>query len=328
VTGAALGILRPLYRHALGEQLSTVVGRFGVFYATTTNTGGEARSRVTIDDLIDEEAARDALAGSYVYIADGDQAGHQGRVLRNGYHGSSGLLEITPPTDAAVAAGSTVELSAPLPCEARLGVPGLNQIVNWALERTIIEAITELTGDGTRSVSLLDQESVLDINERADAVFDDWAVPTGDPLEATGEFRLVDADGAERTLITRRDYGAGETHRLRALRAGHTLIKTGETWANSTVGLTSDAQAAAVPIPWVVAIGMVKACSVAVVVIRREASLDPAERDRQTAALMAARMTWARAARKIRLNQFPRPTPPARDAIVSVTDFIGLSIPT
>lgn len=292
---AAAGILRPLYRRALSRALH---GSDGLYTTDGVASGGEALRQIVCSNLIDDEEQADRLKGRYLYVVDGDDAGRQTRVLSTGYHGPDGYLEVSRPMTTPLASGIEIEITSLLPCDKYLDIDGLNQIVNEALAACDIEYRQTLTGDGTRSLSLLDYEAFIDRSDRADVVYDALGLPLPTPLDPSGYTSRVDATGAARTLVTDAVYTSADSVELRVIRAGHTLIKSGGAWGNSSVGLTSDAQAAAVPIPWVVAAGMCKALA--------RPGLE--ERASGPNGLAYWRAVFARISRE----QFPQPSPKRR----------------
>lgn len=312
-SAVAAGILRPLYRRALGAQF----GPFIVATTTAVSTHAEARRHVISSQLADDEWARDRMQGRYAYVATGAEEGHQARVVRSGYYGQGGVLELSRRVGAALAEGVEVEIGA-WPSDQYLDTKGLNQIVNEALTRCTIESLLALDGNGTRSYSLLDYEDYIDQEDRVDAAYDGWATATGDPAERVAYPVRVDTTNGARTLVTGYAYDSGTTFDVRVLRQGHTLINTSGTWTTSTVGLTDDAQAAAVPIPWVVAFGMVKLLQIQTEMVEHDETLSDATKARRLDLLMARRRQWARTANRIALTLFPQPTPPLRDSMVGI----------
>lgn len=300
------GILRPLYRRALMAQL----GPFVTLTTTAVSTHGEAKRHVIVSSLRDDTLGRERLKGRYLYapyVTAGDTLGFQTRIIDTGYHGAGGVLEIASPFDSALPVGTVVEISTGLPCEQFLDIKGGNQFVNEALTRCTVESRTTLTGNGTREYDLLAYEGFIDQSARVDAIYDAWGTVSTDPLEWVPYPIRIDDAGGSRTLVTPRAYSTSETFDVRVLRAGHTLIHDGISWQASTVGLTSDTEAAAAPIPWVVAIGMVKALQAMTEMVEQDEALSEAARVRQLTTLMNRRRQWARAANVIITTQFPEP---------------------
>lgn len=318
----AAGILRPLYRRALGAQL----GPFGVYTTDGVATGDDARRQIVCSSLIDDAEDLTRLKGRYLYVATGTDDGRQTRILDTGYHGPIGYLEVSRPMTTALASGVEIEIST-WPCDMYLDQNGLNQLVNEALARCTVESRATFNGNGTRSYSLLDDETAIDMEQRADAVWDTFAVATGDPTEAVPYTARVDTTNGERTLVTGYSYADGETFDLRLLLAGNSLIKSGGAWGFSTTGLTDDTQAAAAPIHWVVAFGMVKALDAQQEWIEQDETLSDATRTRRLALLATKRRRWAKTANVIQMTQFPRPTPPLRDSMVTPNLTPPVSLP-
>lgn len=314
ISGEESGILRPLYRRPLMAQF----GPFVVLTTTAASTHGEARRHVIVSSLRDDTLGRERLKGRYLYVASGagDLNGHQTRIVDTGYYGAGGILELSAPFDTVLPAGAVVEISAGLPCEQFLDLKGGNQLVNEGLARCTIESWLSLTGNGTRSYSLLDYEEYLDQEDRIDAVYDSWGVVSGDPTERPYYPIRVDTTNATRTLVTGYSYSDGQTFNVRVLRAGHTLVNDGTGWHTTTTGLLSDTDAGVPPIPWVVAFGMVKALDAQQEALEYDETISDAVRARRLAQIMMRRRRWARTSNLIAMTQFPRPTPPLKDSMV------------
>lgn len=318
----AAGILRPLYRRALGAQY----GPFGVYRTDGVASGGEAKRQIVCSSLIDDEQESTRLKGRYLYVATGNDAGRQTRILQTGYHGPIGYLEVSRPMTTPLASGIEFELSA-WPCDQYLDVKGLNQIVNEALARCSVEYRLGLTGNGTRSSSLVDYESYLDDSDGVDAIYDAWTTTAGEPLEMVPYAPRIDVASGTRTLITRRAYSTNETFQVRVLRSGHTLINDGSGWGTSSVGLTDDSQAALAPVHWVVAIGMVKLLQIATEMVEQDETLSDAVKARRLALLMQRRAQWTRASNRIIRFEFPAPTIFSEGLMSGNTIVDGLGIP-
>ena len=82
----ASGITRDVYRRAIQAQ----VNPFNVYATDGIPTGGEARRWVVCSSLEDGEDGASRLAGRYLYVATGDHAGFQTRVVSTGYEGAAG----------------------------------------------------------------------------------------------------------------------------------------------------------------------------------------------------------------------------------------------
>lgn len=302
----ATGILRPVYREAFGRQ----VGLWSQYTVSETATELTREDVVLIDDLVDSEDTEERYARRYLYVRDGDEIGAQRRVHGQGYDGPAGALVVTRGYEGPLRAGTSVEVTAPLPSEQMAGIQGLNQYLNQGFAACTIEYRLSLTGNGTRSLSLRDYESFIDQNDRVDAIFDSTAFQTGQPLEPSPYGARIDTSGAERTLVTDYTYADGQALAVRVLRQGHTLVRSSGVWGSSTVGLTSDDQAAAVPVRWAVAAAMCKALT------------NPLLADVASGpnGLSYWRAVFARIARE----QFPQPTPKRRSGRpIPVATVIG-----
>lgn len=306
----AAGILRPLYRRAL----IAAYGPGGVYRTDGVATGGDARRQIVCSSLIDDEEQTDRLKGRYVYIATGADAGFQTRVLATGFHGPIGYIETTRPLTEPCPSGIDFELST-WPCEPHLDHKGWNAIVNESLAACTIAYRLALTGNGTRELSLID-EAYIDQDERVDAIFDSTAFQTGQLLELSPYGARIDTSGADRTLVTDYAYADGQLLQVRILRQGHTLIRgnTG-TWGASSVGLTADDQAAAVPVAWVVAAGMCKVLQIRIAMIRADTTLTREEKLAELSDIISGLnglVYWRAAFARIAREQFPKPSPKRR----------------
>lgn len=318
----AAGILRPLYRRALGAQY----GPFGVYTTDGVASGGEANRQIVCSDLIDDEEQADRLKGRYLYIATGDNAGFQTRVLSTGYHGPIGYAEVSRPLPTPCPSGIEFELST-WPCDQYLDQKGLNQIVSpEALARCLVEYRLSLTGNGTRSYSLLAYEGYIDEPASVDAIYDAWTTAAGEPMELVPYAPRIDVTSGTRTLITRRAFATSETFQVRVLRSGSGLINTDGVWGTSSVGLTNDTQGALAPIPWVVSIGMVKLLQIATEMVEQDETLSDATKARRLTLLMNRRAQWTRAANRIIRFEFPDPTSFSESLMSGTTTLDGLGI--
>jgi hypothetical protein len=319
-SSVASGILRPLYRRALGQRL----GPF--FYPSTTavSTHAEARRHIICSLFVDDELDRDAWKGYYAYVASGDAINHQARIVRAGYYGGGGVAEVSRPFASALASGVVIEISSPLPCEEYLGIDGLNQCVNWALEHCDIEYRLSLTGNGTQSYDLTSYANYLDADLRVDSIWDTLnATSASAPYEQSPYPLRIEASGGALTLITGRTYATSETFQLRVIRQGHTLIKSSGVWISSTVGLTDDTQGAAVPIPWVVAFGMVRALQVVADLIERDETLSDAAKARKLAINARERQKWSCTATDLIDTAFPQPSAPITTSMLWTPQVVG-----
>lgn len=306
----ASGILRPAYCRALAAAL----GHHETYTTDAVADGTEALRQIVCSRLVDDEMGQDALAGRYAYVHSGDQSGHQARLISTGYHGPLGITEISRPLTAALASGTEVDITSPLPHETHLGVKGLHQIVVDGLAVTTIEYRVSFSGNATESYSLLADEDYIDQDTRVDSIWDTYNGATASAPYGRSPFPArIEVSGGTRTLILGRTYSASETFQARILRQGHNLVRSNGAWGLSTTGPIADDQAAAVPVSWFLPFGMVKALQVIADLIERDETISEPTRLRRLTTNARDRQKWAAAAVEIAENAFPRPS----DVVVS-----------
>jgi hypothetical protein len=306
------------YRSDLGETL----GLYQHLMVTQLATGGEAARHVILDELRDDEQERSQWAGAYLYARDGVQAGQQRRILREGYEGQFGALRLSRPFAAALLAGTSVELSWPLPVKKHLTVKGLDDIVNEALERCRVEARLSMTGDGTSAFNLSQHPSILRY-EDTNGLYD-WRgrVVATDNAGLSPYAYDLRVNGHEIKLETSYLYTSGDTFELAIFSKAKYLVAQNNVWGYSNAGLVADDDQAAVPLHWVRAFGMVKALRHLDQLAMRDASLSDAARQAVLATHARDRQQWARACVSIIQHEFPLPmqaAPPSMALVGSVS---------
>lgn len=311
------------YVEALGEQLGTYVEHT----VSAVGSGGEAARHVYLSEMIDDEEGRARFGGYYCYAKSGAQAGNQRRILQEGYEGPLGALVLSRKWAAALAQGTTVALTEPLPVREHLGVKGLRDLVNEALARIWIDARISFTGNGTYQTDLSSYPWLRSV-EQTRGIYDSlWAASGEAPALSQQDYRF-DVNGAARTLVTDEAYTTADTFYLAALVRGDTLIYDGASWAyTATPGLINDTDQGAAPIHHVVALGMVKGLRYLMRQARSDARLSAAEK-RETIADLADRLRpWKTAASRIILEEFPKPIQAPSGGFFGVADDMA-SAPT
>jgi hypothetical protein len=320
-TGGGTGTTLAEYRADLGERL----GLYQHLMVTAVATGAEAARYVLLDELRDDEDARSAWAGAYLYATDGAQAGTQRRILREGYEGPFGALRLSRPFSAPLQPGTSVELTWPLPVTRLLGVKGLRAIVNEALERCPVEARLSFTGNGTFSYSLSDYPW-LTADQQTNGLYD-WGgrdQATNNALLSPYAYELR-TNIASVTLQTSYRYGATVPFELAVLTDGKRLVQQNGLWGYSAAGLVADADQAAVPLHWVRAFGMVMALRHLTMLAERDQTLSDAARTAKLASYARDRQQWAVTCRRIIRDEFPRPTSEASPALAYLASGSGVS---
>jgi hypothetical protein len=320
-SSAGSGTSAAQYRRLLAEQL----GFWAETVVTETATTGDTARVVLADELRDDEAGLGYLGqagsdngpyGAWLYARTGNQAGTQRRLVQTdtaGYLGSQGALVLSRPCSAPIAAGSVVEITAPLPCRSLLSVKGLDTLVNEALDRCWIEAQITLTGNGTDQYDL-GAVGALELPARQTRGISDtrWGSSGDAPSVSGGRYRFI-VNGVAQTLVTETIYSVSQTFTLDVVVPASRLVFDGTGWAlSSRAGLVGDDQQAAAPERWVTTLGMVKGVqeieklAVAAVGQTRLVSAQRlALRDRITE-LRTQRATWAAAARAICQYEMPK----------------------
>ncbi len=293
--GTVRGISLLAYRRDLQEYLGTTL----VTTVGATASSFDATRQIIADDLRDDEDARSRFAGTYVYVVDGVQKGNQRRILTEGYEGPLGSLLVSRPFAAALAGGTQIELTRPLPVEKHLDVPGLNDIVNEALGQQWIEARLALVGAGGYSYSL-DGYPWLSHQDQIIGPVDTTYAPTGGNARTAATSWRLRQQGDAAVLETDLAYSSGQAFQLRVYRPANTYIRSAGTWVSSTVGLTDDAHEARAPLHMVRAIGLTRAYSH--LMTRALHDRDPAlklyEKEYARWGRAAARLKWTDLARE------------------------------
>lgn len=306
-------------RRALGEALGTWVE----VTVDGTPSGGEAGRWVMVSSLRDDEAARDELAGSYVYPRTGAYLGIPRRLQSTGYEGPLGALRLATPYAANLAVPTTLELTSPLPVDTYLTIPGLNQMLNDGLALARVEARITLTGNGTRSVSLISYPWLRTDGQIVGIYDRRWGVPTDQPLLLSGIPFTLRTDGPNLTLETGQTFTSGETFELGVIVAADRLTYDGSAWGYAQAGLSADTDQAAVPLDWGVTFGMVRCLQFLRNYARTSRALSDAERQAILADVADRLPVYAGAAVRLKQHAFPKPAPASTPPLVGMPAPVG-----
>lgn len=301
-------------RHELADQLGT----YGSYRVSAVATGGEPARYVLADELRDDEESRSQFAGGYVYAASGNQQGRVRRILQEGYEGPFGALRLSRPYDAALAVGTTIELTHPLPVTRHLAVKGLNQIIDEALERLRVRARIPLAGNGTRMYSLA-AYPWLTRYEQTDGIYDyGWGGLSAalDPPILSPYPYSIRTDGATITLETGWQYATTATFYLSVLVPANRLIFDGTIWGYNPLGLQADTDQAAAPVQWVVAFGMVKGLVYLRRLTRKDKTLSKDEQAEALAEIAERLQSAGNTVKKLIRDTLPLPNPEAPQPMV------------
>lgn len=322
-TGPSLLQLQRWLAKELGFYLPTTV--------TTQATGGDATRVVIADEIRDDEENYAFLGRQWVYVRSGAQAGTQRRILDHpeaGYQGSRSAALVSRPFSSALLTGAVLEFTSPLPVKSHLGIDGLTDCINQALELIRVQSRLTVTGNGTyqhdiSAYPILEAWQIVGISDSLLGL----GLP---PQESPYRPELV-VDGVSRTLVTQLAYGTSQTFYLDVIVPADRLIYNGSAWAlvpqNGTPGLLGDTYQTAAPESWVHAFAMREALEAVIDLVEASPNLPDAEKDRRVRRLQERSRTRALAAQRIKVRQFPRPRPQPRDSMTVAARMQPLRTP-
>lgn len=234
----AAGTSRRTYRHRLAREL----GLFMVATVTSRAAGPELERYVISTAAQSDAAPRELFDGLFLYVTSGAEAGQQRRLVSRGWDGPLGALVVDYPFDAALAPGSTFELSV-LPAEEYLGTAGLNDLLNEALETLPVIDYTSITLTATGGVP--DTEySLADYEWPIKSVQAVCYPRTSTASERRREMprRWDFVQDAEAPILSFRELPGqvGDEIDVKLHRPAHTRIRQGGIWADTTEGLADD----------------------------------------------------------------------------------------
>lgn len=299
-TGPTLLTLRTALAREFMFHLETTV--------STTATQGDLTRVVLANELRDDEDGYDMTGLMWLYARTGAQAGAGRRVVSSdaGHLGPFGGVTVSRPFAAAIASGTTIDATGPLPMQQVGMVKGLQECQLEGLARIRTRARLALTGNGTRSLSLAAYpwltryEQIMGLY---DTLWDD------DP--ATGELspyghRLV-IDNVTRTLVTDYSYGSGETVYLDVIVRADRLVYDGSSWGYVTsLQNVTDSYQFAVDERWALQFGLWRAARYARLWLKT-VRMDP---DRKAALLDEVQERYRSAVDAcsgIKMREFPKP---------------------
>jgi len=308
VTPTGTGVTGATYWNRLADTL-------GIYLPTAVSSvaaGGDPNRVVLADELRDDEVDYPFLP-TWLYVRPTILDGAvQRRILNEpgtGYQGNQALLTLSRPFDSALAEGRSVVATHPLPMLRHMGIKGLRECTNEALDLIWIEAVLSVTGNGTYEYDLA-PTPYLQFDWQLRGVYDTvWQGGPVVPELSSGDAHIV-TNGVTRTLVTDSLYDAATTFYLHILVRASTFVYDGSSWSYTTTpGLQTESYQAAAPEQWVVAFGMVKALQQLTKLAMLDRRLDKQGRALLLTDLARQRAGWARAARTIKLQQFPKPLP-------------------
>jgi hypothetical protein len=313
-SGTLSGIPLAAYRADLASRL----GEYERLTVSTTAASGDAARLVIADEVRDDEEERARWAGGYLYAAGGTEAGVQRRILRDGYEGPQGALRVSRPFASPLRVGTPVELTRPLPVKRHLGVVGIDDCVNEALDRIVVEARIPFTGNGSHAYDL-SPYPFIQRPDQIDGVYD-WlagSASTDNPVRSAATIGLRQM-GSTRYLETDWLYATSDSFQVAVLVSARRLVKQNGSWGYSDGGLVADDDEAAAPLDWVRAFGMLMALRHTMDMTVRDRTLEAPERNLRLATLAADRRRWALAAADIKLHSMPQPRAGRVRGIVAV----------
>jgi hypothetical protein len=289
----------------LASIVAAVADQIGSYLSTGTSDtipSGEPGRWVILDALRDDEQSRAQMAGGYIYVRTGVQAGSGRRILREGYEGPHGAVRLAETlklsgTPTNLAAGILVDVTNPLPWR-RVGlVKGLVECVREATRLIRVPVRLALTGNGTQSYNLSAYQGFTR-DAQINRIYD-WTpgVSSTDPPLVSRFTPKIIPNGATISLDVGYRYSSGEPFQVEAfMRADRVIYTAGGGWTYSTLGLVGDTDQTAAPLEWVLPMAMYKALQYLRRFIREDRSLSREEKAERLAETREQYVTWRGAA--------------------------------
>lgn len=259
-TSTPTGVSLPLYRRVLMRRL----GPSAVYTTTGLSTTVDARRHVLCDRLIDGAARSTAFDGRHLYVASGNEAGHQTCVLPGGYIGALGLLQVQHRFSSALASGSEIELSGSLPAKQYGDWPCLNDCINEALGSFVVHldlAYTYVNQQIRYGLSDLARnfrrEDILDVYP---PLPDGYTAEQVRPRPIPRGGWSVEYDGEGPYLSLPWGFTDGDTFFVRVRRLASNWINSGGAWGTSDTGLSDDTDEALYDVDTIVNTALPFAC--------------------------------------------------------------------
>lgn len=305
------------------RRLAAELGFWQLTVTSAEASGGDAARVVIANELRDDEMGYGLLGAPWLYVASGDQAMTQRRMLDPrqadggvGYQGPLGALVLSRPFDAALESNAQIEASSPLPIRDHLGVRGIVTFCNEALARIWVEARASFTGNGTYEHDLA-AYPYIKIRRQMRGIYDTVWTSAGYPAELSPfDYRVV-TNGVTRTLITNQAYTTADTFSVDVAVRADALVYDGSAWVYTTVpGLQEDDWQAAALIEHVCAFGMVKALQYLSRYVKMTRNLSSDEKSGWLEDIADRRRIWGPAAAKIKMDEMPEPMPDRAPSVV------------
>jgi hypothetical protein len=320
-SSSATGATRKTIRRRLADELG-MYGAYAVSSTPSASVTPDAARQVLVTSIGSDGVPEDYLNGSYVYAVDGTQAGETRKVLSGTFDGPIGSLLLDRPFSAALASGTEVEITSPLPVGRWLNLKGLHEAINEALARIWVAARLTMTGNGTYSYSLDAYPWITD-PDQIRLLQDSYYYGSSRPADRSPYSVRMVVNGASRTLVVDAIYSSADTFYLDVFVRGDRYVSDGTTWAyQTTPGLQSDLYQCAAPEEQVVAFAMTKCLQAERRLIISNKTIDKTERSEMLRENGRRTLTWARAAARIKREQFPKPIAEAQRGLVASADFV------
>lgn len=322
---AGVGPTRTQYRRAVGRA----VGRLRWFTVTEAPDAAnpDAAREVIVEAMGSDGQDAGRLDRSFLYAVDGADKGETRAVWAQSYDGARGSILVDRPYSTAPAVGTEVELSSPLGGGEWLDTKGLNDFVQEALDRIVVEVRLPMTGTGSRSVAVGLTYPWLASADAVLGVADSRNLTSGSPTQDSIYPAEVRRDGVAATLVTGETYRAGEAFEVVAAVPANRLVFDGSSWAYVTptaaapYTLAQEHYQGAAPLEWVTAFGAAKALEWLIAETEADELLDDKVRSRRLDAYARRYDKYVTAAASIKLQHFPRPSGSPEREIVGVTGY-------
>lgn len=290
---------------------------------STTATLGDLTRVVLTDELRDDETDYDMVGLLWLYARNGALAGTQRRIITSdaGHIGPMGAATLSRPLSAAIASGTTIDVTGPLPMKQAGSVKGLQECLIEGLRRIWVEALVTLTGNGTRSYSL-DAYPWLVSEDQIRGIYDTVSDPS-DVAALTPQRLRISTNNVSRTLITETIYDSATTFYLAVAVRASNLVYDGASWTYVTsLSGVSDTYQVACPERHALQFGLWRAARYARLWLKT-VRMDP---DRKAALLDEVTIRYrsaVSACKLIKTTEFPTPEPEPSDSMVSMPVVIS-----
>lgn len=229
----------------LAAYRQNVQWELGRFLTGTTDSVSANATDLICSTLADADGHTTSYAGWYALLTSGALAGSERPVAKAGFVAATGTLTAARTFGGLAASGVSFELSNRLPATAIDGARGVNFAVNWAVQRLWFKDRISFTPVANQKFySLLPWAHWLTRELRIGRIYraavDTYSNPEpvagGCWLRYDGELPMLELDVAFASTDT--------IFYLEVIRPGHSWIKSGGAWSESTVGLVANADEA------------------------------------------------------------------------------------